>query len=151
MILGVPATDRRIVPAADQQPFRLRGARLGPSIGPDQDEPAPKLLPLEPDLELACAQRIRRFWLARLRRPPAPVPHDDVATSILPGWDHALEPEVVQRVVLDLDSQPLCRRSERRTAWHGPGRRHAADLEAQVVMESASPITVDDASAADLR
>jgi len=147
----VPAADRFVVPAMDQQPLRLRRARLRPSIGPDQDEPAANLLPLEPDLQLARAKRCRRVALSRLGRPAAPVPHDDVATTVLSGRDHALEPEVAERMVLDLDGQPPCRRVHARTARHGPRREHTADLEAEVVMEPAGSMAMDDEATAGLR
>ena len=38
--------------------------------------------------------------------PRAPVPDDDVPAAVLTGGDHALEVEVVQGVVLDVNRQP---------------------------------------------
>ena len=40
-------------------------------------------------------------------RPGAPVPHHDVAAAVLAGRDHALEVEVVERVVLDVGGEAL--------------------------------------------
>ena len=47
-------------------------------------------------------------------------------------------------MVLDLDGQPLCRRVKGRAAWHGPRREDAADLETEVVVESAGSVAMDD-------
>ena len=74
--------------------------------------------------------------------PRAPVPHDHVAAAVLAGGDHALEVEVAERVVLDVDRHPLRRRVERRALRHRPAEQHAGRLEPQVVVEPSGPVAL---------
>ena len=75
--------------------------------------------------------------------PPAVVPQDDVALAVA-ARDDPLEPAVGVRVVLDLDGQRLARRVEARALRHGPADEHAVDLEAQVVVQPAGPVALDE-------
>jgi hypothetical protein len=54
-------------------------------------------------------------------------------------------------MVLDLDGQPLCTWVEGRATWNSPRRQDAADLEAEVIVESAGPVAMYDEPTASLR
>ena len=86
------------------------------------------------------------FGVSRLRFPGAPVPDDDVAGAVLLRRDHALEVEVLDRVVLDVDRHPAHRRVERRALRDGPDGEDAVDLEPEVVVEPGGPMALDDES-----
>ena len=64
--------------------------------------------------------RAARSSLPLGRCPGAPVPHDHVAAAVLAARDDALEVEVVERVVLDVDGQALDVGVERRALRHRP-------------------------------
>ena len=76
--------------------------------------------------------------------PRAPVPHDHVAAAVLAGRDHALEVEVPERMVLDVDRHPLRGRIERRALRHRPAEQHARRLEPQVVVQPGRPVALHD-------
>src|SRR5581483_6074855 len=56
--------------------------------------------------------------------------------------DHALEVEVVEGMVLDVDGQPAGLRIERRPFGDGPTGQDAGDLEPEVVVEPAGPVAL---------
>ena len=89
---------------------RTRGLRvvtLAPTTaGPDDRPAAVELLAVELELELTFGNRRRGVDRRRLRLPGAPVPDDDVASAVLLRRDDALEVEVLDRVVLDVDGHP---------------------------------------------
>ena len=76
--------------------------------------------------------------------PRAPVPHDHVAAAVLALGDDALEVEVLERVVLDVDGQPAGPGVERRALRHGPADQHAVDLEPEVVVQAPGPVALHD-------
>ena len=85
-------------------PERLRPRP--PTVGPDEREAALELLAEDPELELAVGDGpngVRRLGLRFVR---APVPDDDVAGAVLARRDHALEVEVLDGMVLDVDGHP---------------------------------------------
>ena len=74
----------------------------------------------------------------------APVPDLDRAGPVLPGRDLALEVAVVERVILDVHRQvPLAER-ERDALRHRPAQEHPVPLEAEVVVEAAGGVALDD-------
>src|SRR5689334_6231165 len=97
MILGVPVAHGLVVATVDQQPLL---ATVTAEIGTDEDEASVELLALERELELAARERIGGVGHLRIRRPSAPVPHDDVARAVLAARDGALEREILQGMVL---------------------------------------------------
>ena len=56
----------------------------------------------------------------------------------------ALEVAVLERVILDLHGEPLVGHVVRRTLRHGPRREHAVHLEAEVEVQLAGGVLVDD-------
>ena len=130
-----------LVVLVQQQPLLLAAA-VPPRA--HEDEPAAQLL------------AVRGRSAARRPRPPAsgsspvaglpraPVPHDHVAAAVLAARDDALEVEVVERVVLDVHRQAPDVGVERRALRHRPADQHAVDLEAEVVVQAAGPVALDD-------
>ena len=102
---------------------------------------------MELELELAVGDRGRGVDRRRLRLPGAPVPDDDVAGAVLLGRDDALEVEVLDRVVLDVDGHPADVRVEGQALGDGPGDEDARDLEAEVVVEAGGAVALDDEAA----
>src|SRR5512133_1968463 len=135
MILRVPAVDRELVVLVEKEPLLLLPV---PPPGAYENEPSAQLLPGEVEVELTGVQgrggvgRVARL----LRLPGAGVPHDDVAAAVLPGRDDALEVDVLDGVVLDLERRAPDGGVERRPLGHGPADQHVADLEAEVVVEA---------------
>ena len=155
VVLGVPAGDGVGVALVDQQPLlalvilerRARRA-AGPAARAHDREPAAHLLAVDPELELALRDRRAGVGGLVLGLPRAPVPDDDVAGAVLLGRDHALEVEVLDRVVLDVDGHPPDVGVERRALGHGPRHEDAVDLEAEVVVEPGRAVALDDEPAA---
>src|SRR4051812_36138200 len=98
MVLGVPPRDRTVIVLVDQQPLLALAARATT----DEGEPARELVAVEIEVQAPCCDGVER--IAGLGEfPRAPVPHDHVTAAVLAGGDHALELEIVERVVLDTD------------------------------------------------
>ena len=115
-----------------------------------EHEAAAELAPDEHELELAAVDRLRRRRLVRVLRiglPPAVVPQHDVALAVA-ARDDPLEPAVGVRVILDLDGERLARRVEARPLGDRPADEHAVDLEAQVVVQTAGPVALDEEAVA---
>ena len=135
----------------DQQPLlalvvleRRAGGRAGPAARSDDREAALHLLARQHELELAVGDGGGRVGRLRLGLPRAPVPHDHVARAVLLGRDHALEVEVLHRVVLDVDRHPPDLRIEGRALRDGPRGEHAVDLQPEVVVQARRAMLLDD-------
>jgi len=91
---------------------------------PREREAAVQLLALEPERDVAVRDgvlhRDRPAALDRDVLVGAGVPDDHRAGAVFALGDAALELEVVERVVLGLDGEPLVARVERRALRHGP-------------------------------
>jgi hypothetical protein len=94
-------------------------------------------LAVEPNGEAAVG-----FLLDELVR--AFVPDLDRARAVLALRDLTLERGVVERVVLDVNGEVLLPRLERDALRHGPAGKRAVALEAEVVVEAASSVALDD-------
>ena len=85
---------------------------------------------------------VRRLTVAEgedavlVRRVDAGVPDDHLAGAIVPRRDHRLEGQIIQRVVLDHDRQPLLVGIERRPLGHGPRLQRPADLQPHVIVQT---------------
>ena len=90
-----------------------------------------KFLTLQGKVQLAfpiCALRI-------LAIPMAAIPDHHGAAAVLALWDRAFEVAVIQRMVFDLDREPLVVGIEGRALGDGPGFEDAVEFEPQVVMQ----------------
>ena len=145
MVLGVPAADRVGVALVQQQPVPPLPGRPGhrAAAAPDQHEAARSFSPCRSTCSSPAATRRGRV-VGPDRLPGPPVPDDDVAAAVLAVGDHALEVEVLDRVVLDVDGQVTGRRVERRALRHRPADQHTADLEAEVVVEPPGSVALHD-------
>ena len=83
-----------------------------------------------------------------MRDPLALVPDDHRTGAVLALGDDALERGVVERVVLDMDGQPLLRRVEARPARHRPAPQHAVMLQPEIVVQPRRIVLLDDEDAA---
>ena len=138
--LVVVALVRGGVAMLDQQPVGALAALAVPLHA--HQHPAP-LEPLahQAELEIAALQPVMRIALGN---PVAAIPELDGASTILPLGDRAFEVTIVERMVLDLDGQPLDRRIERRAFGHRPRLERAIELEAKIVVESRRVVTLND-------
>ena len=100
-----------------------------------------QLLAVQVDVQLAGRDSRRRVG-ALVGFPRPRVPDDDVAAAVLPGRDHALEVDVLQRVVLDVEGGSAHIRVERRSLRDGPADEHARDLEPEVVVQPPGPVSL---------
>ena len=158
VVLGVPALLRIGAALVDEQPLValvvLEGAgrrvvALAPAAArPDDREPAGDLLAVQLELQLAGRDGGRGVEGRRLRLPGAPVPDDDVARAVLLRGDDALEVEILDGVVLDVDRHPAHVRVEGRALGDRPRHEDATDLEPEVVVETGGPVPLDDESPA---
>ena len=124
----------------EQQPVLRRAAHA-------RERPAPAQLdPEELDVEPAGAQLLGRRG-ALQQAVPAAIPHDDGAGAVVAVGDDALEVGVLDRVVLDVHGQALFLRAQRRPLGHRPALQHAVHLEAQVVVQPAGGVLLDDEEA----
>ena len=109
----------------------------------DQDQAPPELVAGHVRVQLAgCDGRDRVVCLVRL--PGAGIPDDHVAAAVLAGRDHALEVDVLDRVILDVNGEPLGCRVEGRAVRHRPARQDTIHLEAQVVVAATGPMPLYD-------
>ena len=86
---------------------------------------------LEGEIQLA----LRIAALGVLTVPVAAVPDHDGASAILALRNGAFEVAIVQRMILDLNCEPLVMRIERGSLGDGPGFEDAVQFESQVVVQ----------------
>ena len=72
------------------------------------------------------------------------VPDLDRAAAVLAGRDLALERRVGERMVLDVDGQVALALAQRDALGHGPALQGAAALDAEVVVQPAGVVALDD-------
>jgi hypothetical protein len=75
--------------------------------------------------------------------PSAAVPQHDRAAAVLALRNRALEITIVERVVFDLDGQPLVVRIERGPFRHRPGLEDAVEFEPQIVVQPRGVMLLD--------
>src|SRR6202011_4603490 len=85
--------------------------------------------------------------LGIVRIPIAAVPELHRATAILVLRNRAFEIAVVERMVLDLDREPLVMRVERRSSRDGPGFENTVEFEPQIVVQPRRVMLLDDEAA----
>ncbi|MND78806.1 hypothetical protein D3C80_705270 [compost metagenome] len=135
------AVDGIGVPLLEQQPVGPLGRLAAIALEPDQSPAA--LEPLALQIELDHALREGGVQVLVLRRPGSRVPQLDRPCPVVAGRDGPFEIAVVQRVVFDLDRQPLDGRVARRGLGDGPGLQHAVMFDAEVVMQAGRGMALD--------
>ena len=152
VLLRIPAVDRRLVSLVDQQPLsRVAGAPQGVAPTPrlHDREAATQSLPVQSELQLALLQGRRRV-IGLLGAEGPPVPDDHVAGAVFALRNDSLKVQILDRVILGALREAPPIGIERRAARHSPADQHAADLQAQVVMEPGGAVTLDHEPAAPL-
>ena len=129
---------RPFVLLLEQHPWVLAVARLG---DPHQLPQAGELLAVQPEQQLALGHAFARV---AHRLPGAAVPDDHFPGAVLLRRDRPFEAGVVERMVLDVDRHLHLRRVVRRPLRHRPAQQHAVVLEAEVVVQPARPVLLDD-------
>src|ERR1700758_1535837 len=97
---------------------------------PGQDPAALDLLTRESEIQPAFCKAALRI----LASPIAAVPNHDGASAILALRNGAFEVAVIQRMVFDLDCEPLVMWIEGRTLGDGPGFEDAVQFQSQIIM-----------------
>jgi len=129
----------RCVLLLDEQPVVL----LPGETGADEGKAPRELLARDLDLHRAhCEHRLEARVSPRPER--AAIPDDDSSRAVLALRDRALEAGVVQRMVLDLDGEPPVRRIEARPLRNGPTLEDAAGFQAQIVVQVAGVVFLND-------
>ncbi len=139
VLVGVPPLHGVLVALVHQQPL----LPVRRASAPHQREPAAQLLPVHVDVQLARLDR--GPWVVGVVRLPRPgVPDSHVAGAVLPSGDHALEVDVLHRVVLHAKGAAPPLRVEGRPLGHRPADQDPVDLEPEVVVRAPRPVTLDD-------
>ena len=129
-----------LVAMLDQQPVCAAILTIGATattlvavpLHAHQHPAAMQTLALEDEFQVAFLQPLVRVALGQ---PVAAIPELHRAAAILAFGNGALEVAVVERMVLDLDRQPLDRRIERRALGHRPRLEGAVELQAEIVVQ----------------
>src|SRR5580693_3540216 len=110
--------------------------------------PAPfQLLPMKLEFEMALGEALVRI---EDRRPCAPIPDEHRAAAVFALRDRAFERTIVERMVLDLDREPLLAGDEARAAGHRPALQDAVQFEPEIVMEPPRIVLLHDEAVAAL-
>jgi hypothetical protein len=128
----------RVVALLDQQPWLL--ARRPAAFHAHQRPSAVKLAAVEPELEMALAIVAARV-AARL--PGAAVPEHDRSGAILFLRDDSFELAVFERMILDMNCEPLVRRIEAWALRDRPALERPVELEPEVVVHATSRMLLD--------
>jgi NADPH:quinone reductase-like Zn-dependent oxidoreductase len=130
--------------ALQQQPVLLGGfAGLAFAALGHAHECKASLEPLagEVEVELAVAQALVDV---ASRHPMPAVPDHDAAGAVLALGNLALEPSVVERVVLGLHGEAPVLRAQARLLRDGPALEHAVVLETKVVVQPRRVVALHD-------
>jgi hypothetical protein len=137
--VGLISFARLFVPGLDQQPRLL--AFAASAIHAHEVPAAAQLLPIKREVEMTLLVALVRVALGV---PMAAVPDHHGAAAILSLRDRALEAVVFDRMILDMDREPLLAGNEARTARHRPALHHAVELEPQIIMQAARGVLLND-------
>ena len=123
----------------DQHPL-FRGVAAALALEAEQVPGAAQLVAAQLEVELAAAHPLLRILE---RHPQAAVPDDHGTGAVVAFGDHALEVGVLDRMVLDFHRQALLVDVVRRPLRHGPRQQHAAEFEAEVVVQAPRRVLLD--------
>ena len=124
---------RGVVLLADDQPVAL----VTRQMGRDERIGAFEALPVQPDREAAVGLVLDELV-------GAGVPDLDRAGAVLALRDLAVERRVLERMILDVNGEMLLAGLERDALGHRPARQRAVPLEAEVVVQPAGIVALDD-------
>ena len=134
--------DGKIVAVLDQQPVRTFAA-VAVMLHSHQHPTAVQPFAFKIEFEIATGKSLLRrgpaFWL-----PVAPIPKLDRAAAVLALRNRAFKVAIVQRMILDLDRQPLVLRAKGRPFRHRPGPEHPVEFEAEVIVQACRVMPLDD-------
>ena len=126
----------------DQEPIGAFAAATV-MLHADEDPTALQALAGENEFEIPFFER--RFRCFAIQGfPITAIPELDGTAAILALRYRAFEIAIVQRVILDLDSEAFIGGIERGAARYGPGFEDTVQLQAQVVMQSPRSVFLDD-------
>src|SRR5690606_1859942 len=80
--------------------------------------------------------------------PCAAIPDDNRPAAIFALRDGAFKVAIVERVVLDMDSQPLFGRNKARTTGDCPACKHPIDLQPQIIVQPPGCMFLNDETVA---
>src|SRR5262249_42906942 len=106
----------------------------------DQRKAALQALAVQVELEAAFAQRLVDV---AVRLPGAAIPHHHRAAAILALRNGALEGAVLDRMVLDVDREPLVGGIEARPLRNGPAQQRTVMLEPEIEMRRPRRVLLD--------
>ncbi|MGY3587190.1 hypothetical protein ACVIF9_005867 [Bradyrhizobium sp. USDA 4350] len=113
----------------DQQPVGALAAEAV-VLHPHQHPAAVQLVTVQRELQVALLEAA----LGIVGFPGAAIPELHRAAAILVFRNGAFEVAIVERMILDLDRQPLVMRVERGPARHRPGLEDAVKLQPEIIM-----------------
>ena len=126
------------VAVLDQEPVGALAA-VAVALHPHQHPAAVQLVAMQREFQVALLEAA----IGIIGFPGAAIPQHDGAAAILVVRDGAFEIAVVQRVILDLDREPLVVRIERGSSRHRPGFEDAVELQPQIVMQPGRVMLLD--------
>ncbi len=126
----------------DEQPVgAFTAAALAIPFHADEHPAARQAFTGQGELEVAALQPVMRIALGN---PIAAIPELHRSAAILALGNGAFEVAVIERMVLDLDRQPLDLGVERRALRDSPRLEHAIELEPEIVMQPRRIMTLND-------
>src|SRR5260221_459502 len=116
----------------DEQPtWTFRATEAG--LGANQHPRSAKFLSVESEFQISFAKG--SVDIGNFGSPGASIPKHDSAASVLAFRNNAFERAVIERMVFHLSGEAFYGWVERRSLGHGPGQKHAAPLQPEVVMQ----------------
>ena len=126
------------VTVLDQEPVGALAA-VAVALHPHQHPAAVQLVAVQGEFQVALLEAA----LGIIGFPGAAIPQHDGAAAILVVRNGAFEIAVIERVILDLDRQPLVMRIERGPLGDRPGFEDAVELQPQIVMQARCVMLLD--------
>src|SRR5437762_8750329 len=133
--VGAMPGPRFTVALLDQQPRFL--AFLAPALHAHQRPAATQLLSGQRKFQMTLAIAPPRIAFGA---PCSAVPEHDRSRAVLLFRDHALEVAIGERMILDVDGEPLVRRIEAGALRHRPAFERSVELETEVVVQAAGRV-----------
>ena len=137
--VGAMPWPRFVVALLDQQPRFL--AFLAPALHAHQRPAATQLLSRQRKFQMTLAVAPPRIAFGT---PRTAIPQYDRSRAVLLFRDHALEVAIGERMILDVDGEPLVRRIEAGALRHRPAFERSVELETEVVMQAAGRVLLHD-------